>query len=134
MGRHARMLVQIFEPTRHGHETCALGFTQHGLRQALGPGLKGHGVGNLLPVWQVVDRQTQHPLYGSGFGETKTVVKHHRHHFRRQFHHLHQKGDFVAFFGQPLAQHILAFGIRQQIVEFGLISRAQVMKVGGNFH
>jgi hypothetical protein len=42
--------------------------------------------------------------------------------------------QFFAFFGQPVAQHILAFGIKRQVVQFGLVSRNQVAKKWGNAH
>ena len=133
-GGHVGVLLQVFQASSHGQKACALGLAQHRLRQVLRPRLQRHGVAQAVPVGQLIHGQAQQMLQRRRLGKAKASVEHHGHHFGGQFHHLHQKRHLVALFGQALAQHVVAFGVRHQIVQLGLVGRAQVIKIRRKFH
>ena len=128
------MLVQILQPCRHDHESGSSGLAQNGLSQAGGPRFQRDRARQRAPLGQVVGPLAEQVLHHRRLGKTEALMKDHRHHLGRQLHHLHQETDFRALFCQPLAQHILALRVRNQVVQLGLVGRTQVIKVGRKFH
>ena len=64
----------------------------------------------------------------------KGLVQDHGHHLGAEVHHLQQEVQLFALFSQALVKDVVAFRVRVEVVQLGLVSRAQLLEEWGNAH
>ena len=129
-----RLVVHVLQTRRNGQKPVPHRLLQHHLGQVLRPGWQNNGIGKGCPFGQLIRFLGQKPVHHCRFFELKPLVEDHRHHLGAEFHHLQQKAEFLAPLGQALAQHVPAFRVKRQIIDFSLVGRAQFVEEGGNAH
>ena len=128
------MAVHEFQARRHGQQPFAIRLLQHRISQWLRPGLQRQRRAQCFPVGKRLGLGRQQLVHGFGAQKAKRLVEHHAHHLGAGRHHLNQKRQFLAALGQVLFQHMLAVGVKAQVMQLGLIGFTQVGEKRGGVH